>query len=223
MVRVGPAAAAAVPGTSGEADASAARIAQEIASGFAALSQLGPAVALFGSARTAPADPAYAQARAIARGLARDGLAVITGGGAGAMEAANRGARDGGAASVGLTMGAGPPNEFLDLNLSFSHFFVRKLMFARFACAYVVLPGGFGTLDELFDALALIQTRRAEAFPVILCGRDYWGGLVAWLRDTALEGGAIDRGDLELLSVVDAADEVRALALAASRRQASTG
>jgi len=203
-----------------ERDASAARIAEEIAIGFAALADLGPAVALFGSARSDPAGRAHAAARAIAHELGHAGLAVITGGGGGAMEAANRGAREAGARSVGLTMGE-TANAHLDVNLSFSHFFVRKLMFARFACAFVVLPGGFGTLDELFDALALIQTRRVDEFPVILCERRYWSGLVAWLAETPLARGAIGADDLALLSLVDEPAEVRAIAVHAARRWAS--
>ena len=190
-------------------------IAAELARAFAALAGVPRAVSVFGSARTRPATEEYEQARAVGAALGRAGLAVITGGGPGAMEAANRGARQAGALSVGL--GIELPveqamNGFVDLAVPFRHFFVRKIMFVRYASAFVVLPGGFGTLDELFEALTLVQTGKVERFPVVLVGRGHWAGLLGWLESRLSGEGRVSPADLALLSVADEPDEVVAAA-----------
>ena len=172
------------------------RIQSEFVDGFGALAELGPAVAVFGSARTAPEDPRTARRpRRSGAALAEAGFAVITGGGPGAMEAANKGAREAGGVSVGL--GIELPfesglNPHVDLGVNFRYFFVRKTMFVKYSQGFVVLPGGFGTLDELFEALTLVQTRKVTSFPIVLLGTAYWGGLVDWLTDTALAAGTIN-------------------------------
>ena len=199
-----------------------ARMAQEMAYGFLALANVGTAVSVFGSSRTPIEDPAYDRARVVARGLAAEGFAVITGGGQGVMEAANRGAQEGGGRSIGLNIELPREqvlNSHVDLGLQFHYFFVRKLMFVRYACAFVVLPGGLGTLDELFEALTLIQTKKIRHFPVILYGRQYWQGLVDWVRDTVLARTNISAADLALLTLVDEPDEVCAIAGAAAAAQ----
>ena len=199
-----------------------ARMAQEMAYGFLALANVGTAVSVFGSSRTPVEDPAYDRARVVARRLAAEGFAVITGGGQGVMEAANRGAQEGGGRSVGLNIELPREqvlNSHVDLGLQFHYFFVRKLMFVRYACAFVVLPGGLGTLDELFEALTLIQTKKIRHFPVILYGRQYWQGLVDWVRDTVLARTNISAADLALLTLVDEPDEVCAIAGAAAAAQ----
>ena len=199
-----------------------ARMAEEMAYGFLALANIGTAVSVFGSSRTAVGDPAYDRARIVARGLAAEGFAVITGGGHGVMEAANRGAQEGGGRSIGLNIELPreqPLNSYVDLGLQFHYFFVRKLMFVRYACAFVVLPGGLGTLDELFEALTLIQTRKIRHFPVILYGRQYWQGLVEWVRDSVLARTNISAADLALLTLVDEPDEVCEIAAAAAAAQ----
>ena len=199
-----------------------ARMAEEMAYGFLALANIGTAVSVFGSSRTTVGDPAYDRARIVARGLAAEGFAVITGGGHGVMEAANRGAQEGGGRSIGLNIELPreqPLNSYVDLGLQFHYFFVRKLMFVRYACAFVVLPGGLGTLDELFEALTLIQTRKVRHFPVILYGRQYWQGLVEWVRDSVLARTNISAADLALLTLVDEPDEVCAIAGAAAAAQ----
>jgi uncharacterized protein (TIGR00730 family) len=199
-----------------------ARIGEELALGFLALARIGTAVSVFGSAQTPPSDPDYERARAVARALAGEGFTVITGGGAGSMEAANRGAQEGGARSIGLNIELPSRqrlNEYVDLGLQFHYFFVRKLMFVRYACAFVVLPGGIGTLDELFEALTLIQTDKIRHFPVILYGSDYWGGLLAWIREAVLPRGNISAADLSLLTLVDDPREVCEIALAAAAAQ----
>jgi hypothetical protein len=199
-----------------------ARIAEELAYGFLALANIGTAVAVFGSARTPVTDPAYERARVVAHDLAANGFTVITGGGPGSMEAANRGAQEGGGRSIGLNIELPreqAPNPYVDLGLRFHYFFVRKLMFVRYASAFVVLPGGLGTLDELFEALTLIQTGKVRHFPVILYGSDYWRGLLGWIRDTVLAHGNISPADLALLTVVDRPGEVREIAAAAAAAQ----
>jgi uncharacterized protein (TIGR00730 family) len=188
-----------------------ARISGELAMGFAALGRLERAVSMFGSARTPPGHPDYRLARDIAARLGREGFGIVTGGGGGVMEAANRGARDAGAPSVGLTIDV--PHEpmgngYVDLPVHFHYFFTRKVMFVRYASAFVVLPGGFGTLDELFECLTLIQTSKIRGFPIVLVGSDYWTPLVAWLRDRVAAEAKIDAADLDLLAVVDGADAV---------------
>lgn len=186
------------------------RIQSEFVEGFGALSELGPAVSIFGSARTSPDDPLYETAREIAARLCDRGYAVITGGGPGAMEAANRGASECGGVSVGL--GIELPheqglNEWVDLGINFRYFFVRKTMFVKYSQGFVVMPGGFGTLDELFEALTLSQTGKVTTFPIVLFGTDYWRGLVDWLRTTMLPDGKIGQGDLDLLLLTDDVDE----------------
>src|SRR5215213_10667167 len=186
------------------------RIQSEFVEGFGALAELGPAVSVFGSARIAREDPAYALAQEIGRRLAEAGYAVITGGGPGAMEAANRGALEGGGISVGL--GIELPfeqgmNQYVDLGVNFRYFFARKTMFVKYAEGFVVLPGGFGTLDELFEALTLVQTQKVTSFPIVLLGTRYWGGLLDWLSETAQGTGTIGPKDLDLLTLTDDVDE----------------
>ena len=199
------------------------RITEELRSGFDALSGVAAAASFFGSARTPPDDPEYTLARETARLVGESGLAIITGGGPGIMEAANRGAKDAGAYSIGLNIelpfeqGGNP---YCDIALEFHYFFARKIMFVRYASGFVVFPGGFGTMDELFEALTLTQTGKITEFPVILFGSDYWGGLVDWLRERMLAEGNISPDDLELFSVVDEPSEVRDLLMAAAHRQA---
>jgi uncharacterized protein (TIGR00730 family) len=196
-------------------------IAAEFARGFDALSHLTRAVTVFGSARTAREHPDYELVREVGACLGRAGYAVITGGGSGLMEAANRGARDVGALSIGCNIELPCEQElnpYLDIGLRFRHFFARKVMFVRYARAFVICPGGFGTLDELFESLTLIQTRTISHFPVVLLGADEWEGLLAWLRSRALAHGRIEAGDLSSLHVVDEPSEVTAIVDAASGR-----
>jgi uncharacterized protein (TIGR00730 family) len=180
-------------------------IAEEFARGFAALAGVERAVTVFGSARTPREHPHYALARAIGASLGRAGYAVITGGGPGLMEAANRGAREAGALSIGCNIELAHEqklNDYVDIGLRFRHFFARKVMFVRYACAFVICPGGFGTLDELFESLTLIQTGSICHFPVILAGAGEWDGLLQWLRERALADGRIEEGDLDALHLV---------------------
>jgi hypothetical protein len=211
-----------------------ARMAEEMAYGFLALANIGTAVSVFGSSRTTVGDPAYDRARIVARGLAAEGFAVITGGGHGVMEAANRGAQEGGGRSIGLNIELPreqPLNSYVDLGLQFHYFFVRKLMFVRYACAFVVLPGGLGTLDELFEALTLVQTHKVTGFPIVLVGTAHWSGLIDWMRSTVERRGLIAPGDVDLLHltddpeeavriVVERAAEIRAQAQAVAQRSA---
>ena len=186
-------------------------IASEFARGFDALAGLGRAVTVFGSARTPQDHPDYALVREVARALGRDGYAIITGGGPGLMEAANHGARDAGAKSVGCNIELPheqDPNPYLDIQLRFRHFFARKVMFVRYACAFVIAPGGFGTLDELFESLTLIQTDTIHDFPVILLGDGEWEGMIAWLRQRALADHRIEARDLEHLHFVSDPAEI---------------
>jgi uncharacterized protein (TIGR00730 family) len=183
------------------------RIAEELRNGFGALAHIGKAVSIFGSARTARDDPRYAAARTMARRLGEEGFAIITGGGPGIMEAANQGARDAGVPSVGL--GIDLPheqglNEYVDHALNFHYFFTRKVMFVRYASGFVVYPGGFGTLDEMFEAATLRQTEKIRYFPIVLMGSDYWGGLVDWLHDSVEAAGNIAASDVTSLAVCDA-------------------
>jgi uncharacterized protein (TIGR00730 family) len=182
------------------------RIQTEFVEGFGLLAELPRAVSVFGSARTKRDAPEYALARELGGALADAGWAVITGGGPGIMEAANRGASEAGGLSVGL--GIELPfeqhlNEWVDIGLEFRYFFARKTMFVKYAQAFVILPGGFGTMDELFEALTLVQTRKVNQFPVVLMGRRYWEPLVAWLRDTMLADGYLSPSDLDLFVVTD--------------------
>ncbi len=197
-------------------------IAAEFALGFDALADVGPAVSVFGSARTPPEHRHYSLMREVAAELGRAGFAVITGGGAGLMEAANRGARDARAVSVGCNIELPreqQTNPYVDISLRFRHFFARKVMFVRFACAFVIGPGGFGTLDELFEALTLIQTGRIQHFPVVLVGDAQWDGLMAWLRTDALADNRLGRADLGLLHNVSSPAEVVEIVNAAQARQ----
>jgi uncharacterized protein (TIGR00730 family) len=197
-------------------------IADEFAVGFDALASIGPAVTVFGSARTPPEHPNYQLVRSVTACLGRAGYAIITGGGAGLMEAANRGARDAGALSVGCNIELPHEqqlNPYVDVGLRFRHFFARKVMFVRYASAFVIAPGGFGTLDELFESLTLIQTATIRHFPLILLGDGGWEGLLDWLRADALADGRIDSDDLSFLRVSDDPAEVCAIVEAASRQQ----
>ncbi len=186
------------------------RIQSEFVEGFGALAEVGPAVSVFGSARTKPEHANYALGVAVGKALAGAGYAVITGGGPGSMEAANKGALEAGGTSIGL--GIELPfeqgmNRYVDLGVNFRYFFARKTMFVKYAQGFVVLPGGFGTLDELFEAVTLVQTRKVTSFPLVLMGTAYWGGLVDWLRQTAEVTGTISGADIDLLHVTDDVDE----------------
>jgi uncharacterized protein (TIGR00730 family) len=186
------------------------RIQAELIDGIETMNELGAAVAIFGSARLQPESPYYQLARQVASNLSHAGFAVITGGGPGIMEAANRGAYEGQGESVGLNIELPheqSPNPYQDRSIAFRYFFVRKLMFVKYSVAYVICPGGFGTLDELFESLTLIQTDKIRHFPVILLGSDFWGGLIDWMRAKMLEMGCIDEADLDLFHVCDDADE----------------
>jgi len=194
------------------------RIQAEFVEGFGSLADLGPAVCVFGSARTPTDHPSYAQGEELGRKLVEAGFAVMTGGGPGAMEAANKGACQAGGLSVGL--GIELPfesglNEWCDVGINFRYFFVRKTMFVKYSQGFVVLPGGLGTLDELFEALTLVQTQKVTAFPVVLIGTAYWSGLLDWLRDTVLADGKISAADLDRLVLTDDVDEAVALMTAA--------
>ena len=190
------------------------RIMAELVEGFEALNGVGPAVTIFGSARLKPGSEYYDKCTQVAENLARSGFTVISGGGPGIMEAANKGARNGGGVSVGLNIALPleqKPNSFQDIRVEFRYFFIRKLMFVKYAVGYVIFPGGFGTMDELFEALTLIQTGKIRGFPVILVGRQYWEGLIGWMRTTVMGMGNIDQKELDLLQVVDEPDEVCAI------------
>ena len=214
----------ALPGLSGDDATRIARLREEVAGAFQALAPVGKAVSVFGSARTSPDEPTYGLARETARRLGEAGFAIITGGGAGIMEAANRGAREGGGLSVGLNIELPHEqalNPYVDLALSFRHFFVRKLMFVRYACAFVVFPGGFGTLDDLFEALTLIQTGKIRHVPVLLSPSTPWDGLLSWLAAETLASGRMVADDLALLQHCDEPEEVARRAASAHAAQAS--
>ncbi|WP_460938228.1 LOG family protein [Phycicoccus ginsengisoli] len=186
------------------------RIQSEFVEGFGALAELGPAVSVFGSARTRPGTEFYELGCEVGRRLAEAGYAVITGGGPGAMEAANKGAHEAGGASVGL--GIELPfeqglNEHVNLGVNFRYFFARKTMFVKYARGFIVLPGGFGTLDELFEAVTLVQTHKVTSFPIVLMGTGYWGGLFDWLRGTVLDAGTVSPRDVDLLHLTDDVEE----------------
>jgi uncharacterized protein (TIGR00730 family) len=186
------------------------RIQAEFVEGFGMLAELPRAVTVFGSARTSPDHPEYAQGRELGGKLAEAGFAVITGGGPGAMEAANRGCSEAGGFSVGL--GIELPfeqglNDWVDLGINFRYFFARKTMFVKYSQAFVCLPGGFGTLDELFEALTLVQTKKVTKFPVVLLGTEYWGGLYDWISTTVLSSGKIGEKDVALLHLTDDVDD----------------
>jgi len=187
------------------------RIMGEFVEGFQTLSRMGPAISIFGSARVLPSEPIYEACRATAELLGKEGFAIITGGGPGIMEAANRGARDAGAPSIGCNIelpfeqGSNP---YVDVAIDFRYFFVRKTMFVKYAQGFVIFPGGYGTMDELFEALTLIQTNKVHDFPVVLFGSDYWGGLLEWLRGTMKATGKISPGDVSMMFVTDEPSEV---------------
>jgi uncharacterized protein (TIGR00730 family) len=195
------------------------RILAEFVEGFDALAGLGPAITIFGSARVDEDSPVYALAREIARKLAEAGYSIITGGGPGVMEAANRGCQEGGGMSVGCNIELPHEqdiNPYVDLGVEFRYFFARKTMFVKYADGFVIMPGGFGTLDELFEAITLIQTGKIRHFPIVLVGSEYFGGLIDWIRARLLADGMINQADLDLLVVADDATEVvRIIRLAA--------
>lgn len=199
------------------------RIQSEFVEGFGALAELGPAVSVFGSARLGEADPAYQLAEQVGRELALAGYAVITGGGPGLMEAANKGALQAGGTSVGLgielPVEAGL-NDYVDLGVNFRYFFARKTMFVKYSRGFVVLPGGLGTLDEMFEALTLAQTGKITTFPVVLLGTDYWAGLLDWLRTSVRARGTISEDDLDRLTITDDVAEAVAAVVAADRLDA---
>ncbi len=188
------------------------RIMAEFVDGFDTLSSLGyPAVTLFGSARTPEDAPEYKLTRALAARLAENGYGIITGGGPGVMEAANRGAAEADGISIGLHIDLPSEeqmNPYVNLPLAFRYFFIRKVMFIKYSMVFICLPGGFGTLDELFEALTLIQTRKIKPFPIILVGRSFWSGLLDWIRDQLVANGTIDRTDLLLFEVLDEVDDI---------------
>ncbi|MDT0261782.1 LOG family protein [Jatrophihabitans lederbergiae] len=200
------------------------RIQSEFVEGFGLLAELGRAVSVFGSARTAVGTPEYQDAERLGAALAKAGYAVITGGGPGSMEAANRGASQADGVSVGL--GIELPfeqrlNDWVDLGLTFRYFFARKTMFVKYAQAFVIMPGGFGTLDELFEALTLVQTRKVTRFPVILFGTEYWSGLLEWMRATLLPEAKIGTADLDLIHLTSSVDEAVSIIVEAEAERSS--
>jgi uncharacterized protein (TIGR00730 family) len=207
----------------GDLFAHAARIGDEFLQGFKAVERIDrPAVSMFGSARVHEGHPAYEEAREVGRRFAEAGWAVVTGGGPGVMEAANRGAKEGGGLSVGFNIELAHEqheNPYLDIELTFHHFYARKTMFVKAAEGFVIFPGGFGTLDELFEALTLIQTGKVLHFPVVLFDRDYWEGMLGWLRERPLAGGMVSTDDMELLYLTDSAEEAVARVVDAYERR----
>ena len=192
------------------------RIMSEFVEGFETLRKVGPAVSIFGSARTTPGDPDYVMAQKLAHRCVECGYAVITGGGPGIMEAANRGASEAGGISVGLNIELPfeqKPNSHIGTLVSFRYFFCRKVMFVKYSSAFVILPGGFGTLDELFESITLIQTKKIKPFPVILVDRRYWDGLLRWLREDVLPSGKISLADMEIFKTADSIDDIVKLIL----------
>jgi uncharacterized protein (TIGR00730 family) len=201
------------------------RIMSEFVEGFDALAHIPPSVAFFGSARTKPDDPSYAAAQETAMLLSKAGFGIITGGGPGIMEAANKGAQEGGNCSIGCNIELPfeqSSNQYLDVSLDFSYFFVRKTMFVKYSHAFIIFPGGFGTMDELFEALTLIQTKKVTHFPVILFDSNYWGGLITWLRERMLASAKVSEEDIELLCCADSPADICRLVIDAyeeNRRQ----
>ncbi|TET92961.1 TIGR00730 family Rossman fold protein [Candidatus Aerophobetes bacterium] len=187
------------------------RIMAEFVEGFEVLSRIPPAVSIFGSTRTRRSDEDYQKAEQTARKLAREGYAIVTGGGPGIMEAANKGAMEEGGVSVGINIDLPEeqkPNQYIGTYLAFRYFFVRKMMFVKYAVAFVIFPGGFGTLDEFFEPIQLIQTHKIKPFPVILVGKDYWKGLREWIEGVLLAQGKISPPDISLFHIVEEPDEV---------------
>ena len=187
------------------------RILSELVEGFDELAGIPPGITFFGSSRCVEGDSIYGTARNLASKIAAEECAIITGGGPGVMEAANRGAQEGGGLSIGLNIEI-PfeqyPNKYIDKLISFRYFFVRKVMFMKYSMAFVILPGGFGTMDELFEALTLIQTHKIKPFPVFLVGKEYWSGLIDWIKGTMLAGGKISPEDMDILHIADSEEEV---------------
>ncbi|HET6652983.1 MAG TPA: TIGR00730 family Rossman fold protein [Nocardioides sp.] len=201
------------------------RIQSEFIEGFGSLAELGPAISVFGSARTPLDDPHYALGETLGRRLTEVGFAVVTGGGPGVMEAANKGASQAGGISVGL--GIELPfeaglNEYVDRGLNFRYFFARKTMFVKYAQGFIVLPGGFGTFDELFEALTLVQTQKVTSFPIVLMGTSYWAGLIDWLRGTVLADGKISERDLDMFRLTDDVEEAVEVMVDARRHRQSS-
>ena len=187
------------------------KIMGEFVDGVDTLHDLGPAVSIFGSARITPNNAVYKKTEKIAELFVKNGFSVITGGGGGVMEAANKGASEAGGTSVGLNIllpFEQEPNPYANVKLDFKYFFIRKVMFVKYASAYIILPGGFGTLDELFEAVTLIQTRRIKAFPLILVGSEYWEGIIDWIKDKLLGEKRISPEDLEILQIMDDPEEI---------------
>jgi len=187
------------------------KILGEFVEGVEALHDIGPAVSIFGSARTAPSSPEYKKAEKIASLFVKEDFAVITGGGGGIMEAANKGATEAGGKSVGMNIVLPfeqKPNEYSNLKIEFNYFFIRKVMFVKYAQAYIILPGGFGTLDEMFEAVTLIQTHRIKPLPVILVGKEYWKGLLDWIKTCLMDEKRLSPEDFEILQVIDDPEEV---------------
>ena len=187
------------------------KIMAEFVDGFEKLSDYYPAIAVFGSARLKRTDPVYSKAETISRLLAKKGYNIITGGGPGIMEAANKGAVEGGGRSIGLNIELPfeqHPNEYANVRLSFQYFFVRKVMLIKYSVAYIIMPGGFGTMDELFEAVTLIQTKKIRPFPVILVGSDYWKGMLDWIKKEMIAQGTISPADLDIFQVLDDPEEI---------------
>jgi uncharacterized protein (TIGR00730 family) len=187
------------------------RIMAEFVDGFEALTKCHPAVSIFGSTRVKPGDEVYQKAEQIGQLLAENGFSVITGGGPGVMEAANKGASSRGGKSIGLNIELPfeqKPNPYANITLSFRYFFVRKVMFVKYAMAYIILPGGFGTMDELLESVTLIQTHKIKPFPVILVGSNYWKGLLDWIKEVVLKEGKISSADLDILQLIDEPIEI---------------
>ncbi len=202
------------------------RILAEFVEGFDALATLGPAITVFGSARVGHDSPVYATAREIGRLLAIEGYTVITGGGPGAMEAANRGCQEGGGLSVGCNIELPHEqsiNPYVDLGVEFRYFFARKTMFVKYADGFVILPGGFGTMDELFEALTLIQTGKIRHFPIVLIGTEFYGGLLDWLRGRLVADGMIGPGDVDLIAVTDDPNEAVEIIRRSARPRGQAG
>ena len=187
------------------------KIIGEFVEGIEALHEIGPAVSFFGSARVKPTDSVYKKTEKLARLFVENDFAVITGGGGGVMEAANKGAAEAGGTSVGLNIilpREQKPNPFANIKIGFKYFFIRKVMFVKYATAYIILPGGFGTLDELFEAVTLIQTQRIQPFPLILVGSEYWAGLVDWIKEKLLAEKRISTQDIEIIQIMDDPEEI---------------
>ncbi len=187
------------------------KIIGEFVEAVEALHQIGPAVSIFGSARTEPNDPTYKEAEELARLFAKEKFAVLTGGGGGIMEAANKGAAEAGGTSVGLNINLPfeqHPNPYANVRLDFNYFFIRKVMFVKYAHAYIIMPGGFGTLDEFFESMTLIQTHRIKPLPVIMVGSDFWSGLIEWIKSRLLKDKRISASDLDIFQTMDDPHEI---------------